>query len=327
MRYRPLADGCDLSVSLVGLGTGGFGGEVDEATAVALLDRAREAGVTLVDTADAYKKGESERIIGRYLTDRRCRSSVVLATKAGSAQSVPAGVRGGSRAHLVAACEASLRRLQTDHIDLYQLHRPDFDTPIDETLDALSRLKDAGKIRYAGSSTFPAWLLSAAYTSEFGRVLVTEQAPYNFLDRQAETDVAPTLERFGRGMVSWSSLAGGILSGQYSPESVPPGSRLARKGRDSRFGRRVTAEAVSVAHRLGPLARSAGLTTAQLALCWLLGRPAMRSALVGPRTITQLDELLRSADRVLPDVIRTRMDALNPSGSAAADFHNATNWP
>jgi aryl-alcohol dehydrogenase-like predicted oxidoreductase len=226
------------------------------------------------------------------------------------------------------ACEDSLRRLQTDHIDLYQIHRPSFTIPQDETLGALSDLVRQGKVRYIGSSTFPAWkLMEALATSErLGLArYVTEQPPYNFLDRRIENELVPLAQQYGVGILPWSPLAGGVLAGRYRPgEQAPADSRFARSG--GFFTERVTQRAIEVAAQVAELARQRSMTIAQLAIVWAKDQPAITAPIMGPRTMEQLDDLLPVLEMKLSAEDRAALDELNPPGTAITDFHNTTGW-
>lgn len=328
MRYRVLGRS-GLKVAPLALGTGHFGGPTPEVEAWSILDQALDAGINLIDTADAYKGGKSEQIIGRYLSARHRRSQVVLATKVGSAKTVRPEQRAGSRVHILEACEASLRRLGTDYIDLYQLHRPDFDTPFAETLDALGDLVKQGKIRYAGTSTFPAWLIVEGLKTDLGSPaewLISEQPPYNLIDRRAENELVPMALRFGIALIPWSPTAGGILSGQYCATSLSPNARLNRQGGQSRFGQRVTRPAVAAAARVVELASSLGLTATQLALLWCKEQPGVTAPIFGPRTVPHLQDALQILYSRLDPEVGAELDLVNGPGNAQGDFHNSASW-
>jgi aryl-alcohol dehydrogenase-like predicted oxidoreductase len=223
-----------------------------------------------------------------------------------------------------------LRRLQTDHIDLYQMHRPSLDIPQDETLRALDDLVRSGKVRYVGCSTHPAWMvMEAIATSERLGITryISEQPPYNLLDRRIENELVPLAQRHGLALLPWSPLAGGILAGRYNNmEETPEGSRLARNGRESPFGQRVTRRGVEVARALDPIAKEQNMTISQLALLWAKDQPGITSPIIGPRTMEQLEDALGILERTLDDETRSRLDALNPPGNAVSDFHNSNNW-
>jgi aryl-alcohol dehydrogenase-like predicted oxidoreductase len=222
------------------------------------------------------------------------------------------------------ALEASLRRLQTDHLDLYQLHRPDAETPLEETMRALDDMVSQGKVRYVGSSTFPAWVLmeAIAISSRNGWVpFVTEQSPYNLLDRRIEVDLVPMALREGVGLITWSPLAMGMLAGRYaSSDSPPPGSRVARLG--GIYAERVTDPAIETARTLGSLARGAGMEPACMALAWLRDRPGVCSVLLGPRTEAQLDAALASLEVEVSRELADRIDGVVPPGTAVTNFLN-----
>ncbi len=329
MTYRSLGR-TGVQVSPLCLGAMNFGDPTPEDESLRIIDAALDGGINFIDTADVYNTGESERIVGRALQRNGRRDEVVLATKVNGEMGPGPNDRGISRYHVIAACEASLRRLQTDHIDLYQLHRPALDIPQDETLRALDDLVRAGKVRYVGCSTFPAWMvmegLGVSERQGLARY-ISEQPPYNLVDRRIENELVPLAQRYGMALLPWSPLAGGILAGRYNDEgAAPSGSRLERNGRESLFGDRVTRRAVSVARSLADLAREHDMTASQLALLWCKDQPGVTSPILGPRTMEQLQDALGVLDRDLDDDLRARLDRLNPPGNAVSDFHNSNPW-
>jgi 1-deoxyxylulose-5-phosphate synthase len=329
MSYRSLGR-TGVQVSPLCLGAMNFGGPTAEDESQRIIDAALDAGINFIDTANVYNDGESERIVGAALERSGRRHEVVLATKAHGVMGPGPNDRGNSRYHLIRACEDSLRRLQTDHIDLYQIHRPAFDIPQDETLRALDDLVRAGKVRYIGCSTHPAWkVMEALMISEQQGIAryIAEQPPYNLLDRRIENELVPLAQQYGLALLPWSPLAGGILSGKYSdPAAVPEGSRLDRSGRDSLFGQRVTRRGIAVAQALQPIAEERGLTVSQLALLWCKEQPGITAPIIGPRTMAQLEDALAVLDRQLADEDRRRLDELNGPGNAVSDFHNSNAW-
>jgi aryl-alcohol dehydrogenase-like predicted oxidoreductase len=317
MRYRKLG-GSGIEVSTLALGTMMFGrwGNPDEQSCRQIVDRALAAGVTLFDTADIYDFGVSEEILGRALAGRRDR--VVLATKVGNAMSDDPLERGLSRRWVTQSCEASLRRLGTDYIDIYQMHRPDADTPIDETLQALDDLVTAGKVRSIGTSTFsPAQLGEARDRAEQLGVTVpcSEQPPYSALVRAAEVEVLPWCLRHDVGVLVWAPLNGGWLTGKYQSESVDSVSRAARE--PDHFDHRdeaIRGEKRRLVAALTAVADSAALTVIQLALGFVLANPAVTAALIGPRTPEQLDPLLAAADVSLSTDVLAAVDEIVAPG-------------
>ena len=307
-----------VQVSPLCLGAMMFGswGNRDHDESVRIIHRALDSGINFVDTADVYSSGESETIVGKALTGGR-RANVVLATKAHGAMGEDANQRGNSRRWLVRECENSLRRLGTDYIDLYQIHRPDPDTDIDETLGALSDLIAAGKILYAGSSTFPAeQIVEAQWTAQRrGRErFISEQPPYSILVRGIEADVLPACQRYHMGVISWSPLAGGWLSGRYRLDADLPVStraqRIPQRFDMSLPGNRLKLEA---ADRLARLAAEAGMSLIHLALGFVLSHPGVTSAIVGPRTMDHLDSQL-GAPETLPAGLLDQIDEIVPPG-------------
>jgi len=306
-----------IEVSTLGLGTMMFGrwGNPDERECRQMVDMAIDAGVTLFDTADIYDFGTSEEFLGRALGDRRDR--VVLATKVGNAMSEDPAERGLSRRWITQSCEASLRRLGTDHIDLYQMHRPDPDTLIDETLEAMDELVRAGKVGAIGTSTFSVEQLTEAKAAAEGHGVTlpcSEQPSYSMLVRAIETDVLPWCRRNDVGVLVWAPLNGGWLTGKYQSDAVADGSRATRE--PDHFDHRdeaMRAEKRALVGRLTAIADAAGVTLVQLALGFVLANPAVTSALIGPRTPEQLASLLTAAGVVLPaDVVAAVDDVVAP---------------
>jgi aryl-alcohol dehydrogenase-like predicted oxidoreductase len=252
-----------------------FGGPTSEEDSVNIVDAAVDGGINFIDTANVYNTGESERIVGQALKQNGRRDQVVLATKAHGVMGPGPNDQGNSRYHLMRACEDSLRRLGTDHIDLYQIHRASLEIPQDETLRALDDLVRSGKVRYIGCSTHPVWMvMEALMVSERLGIAryISEQPPYNLLDRRIENELVPLAQRYGMALLPWSPLAGGILAGRYNDsESVPEGSRLERSGGES-----LRAACLAARHRGGPRARAAG------ARAWSDAKPVCASLVQGP---------------------------------------------
>jgi aryl-alcohol dehydrogenase-like predicted oxidoreductase len=328
MDYRTLGR-TGVMVSPLCLGTMNFGMPTDEATSIQIVNKALDGGINFIDTANVYNAGESERIVGKALKENGKRDSIVLATKANGAMGPGPNDRNITRYHIMKACEDSLRRLQTDHIDLYQMHRPSFTIPPDETLRALDDLVRQGKVRYIGSSTFPAWkLMEHLATSERLGIAryVTEQPPYNLLDRRIENELIPLCQSYNVGVLPWSPLAGGVLAGRYhSGEKSPADSRLARQA-GGFFIERVTERAVVAAEKAAALAARRHLTVSQFALAWVKDQPGVTAPIIGPRTVAQLEDLLPVLDTRLTAEDGKAVDEINPPGSSVSDFHNTTGW-
>jgi aryl-alcohol dehydrogenase-like predicted oxidoreductase len=327
MEYRALGR-TGVKVSPLCLGTMNFGEPTAEDESMRIIHAALDGGINFIDTANMYNAGESERIIGKALKQGNRRDRVVLATKCYFPMGDGPNDRGVSRYHIFKACEDSLRRLDTDHIDLYQIHRPDFDVPIDETLSALTDLVRQGKVRYIGCSTYPAWkVMEALMVSEqkgYAR-FVSEQPPYNLLDRRIENELVPLARDYGLGLIPWSPLAMGMLAGRYPLDgSLPEGSRAARLG--SFYAERLNRRGLEIGSRLVDMAAERGLTPAQLAMLWVKDQPGVTAPIIGPRTMNHLVQMLPLLEMTLPDEDRTQFDELNPPGSAASDFHNSSGW-
>jgi aryl-alcohol dehydrogenase-like predicted oxidoreductase len=327
MEYRVLGR-TGVKVAPLCLGTDNFANPTPEAESIEIINRALDAGINLIDTSNSYVKGESERIIGRALAANGRRQEVIIATKAHYPTGPGPNDRGNSRLHLMRACEDSLRRLGTDYIDLYQLHRPVFDIPIDETLGALTDLVRQGKVRYIGSSTAPAWkVMEALMVSETkGYVrFVSEQPPYNLLDRRIENELVPMCQAYGLGILPWTPLAMGVLAGRYADADVyPSGSRASLRG--GIYAERVTARGIEVGNQFVGLAKERDMSPAQLAVLWVKDQPGITAPLIGPRTLEQLEHFLPVMEMELDETIRLACDELVPPGSVAANFHNSAPW-
>jgi aryl-alcohol dehydrogenase-like predicted oxidoreductase len=247
---------------------------------------------------------------------------VVLATKVhGKMADDDPNASGNTRRHIVEQCDASLRRLQTDWIDLYQIHRPQSDVPIDETLRALDDLVRAGKVRYIGTSTFAAWQAVEALwvAKELGlNRFVSEQPPYNILDRRVERELIPMARTYGYAIIPWSPIAGGLLSGKYTRENPNPADSRYSAGDNPRLAERKTAAVWDVVEGLAPMARSKGCTMAQLALAWVAGRPGVTSPIIGPRTMDQLTASLRCLEVKLDAAALARLDEIFPGPGGEA---------
>jgi len=309
-----------VKVSPLCLGAMMFGawGNPDHDESVRIIHRALDAGINFIDTADVYSGGESEEIVGKALAAGR-RDDIVLATKAHASMGDDPNQQGNSRRWLIRECENSLRRLGTDYIDLYQIHRPDPSTDIDETLGALSDLIRAGKICYAGSSTFPAsQIVEAQWTAQRRdrERFVCEQPPYSILVRGVEAEILPTCQQYGMGVIPWSPLAGGWLSGRYRKDAELPVSnraqRLPQRYDLSLPGNQAKLEA---ADRLARLAEEAGLSLVQLAIAFVLNHPAVTAPIIGPRTMEQLESQLAAADVKLSSDVLDRIDEIVPPGT------------
>jgi aryl-alcohol dehydrogenase-like predicted oxidoreductase len=319
MNYRKLGR-TGLKVSPLCLGAMMFGrrGNADHADCVRIIHRALDAGINFVDTANVYSNGESEEIVGQAL--RGHRDQVVLATKVHGEMGPGPNDRGNSRVHILREVEHSLRRLQTDYIDLYQIHRPDPDTPIEETLRALDDLVHSGKVRYIGSSTFAAWELVESYWVSDRYNLARfecEQPPYSIFVRHIEKDVLPVCQKYGTGVIPWSPLNRGWLAGRYRKgQEIDPQSRAARGDAfidrpDSPAGQRK----LELVEELMPMTRDVNARLAQYALAWTLANPVVTAPIIGPRTMEQLEDNLGALEITIPPEHLRRIDELVPPGT------------
>lgn len=312
MRYRTLGR-TGIKVSPYALGAMMFGavGNPDHDDSIKIIHRALDAGINFVDTADMYSHGESEQIVGKALKGRR--DDVVLATKARLPMGEDPNHQGASRRWLVRACEDSLRRLETDYVDLYQVHRPDNDTDIEETLSALTDLERAGKVRAFGTSSLPASDIVQAHWVAERRGLIrlrTEQPPYSILDRGIEREVLPVVQEYGMGTLVWSPLAGGLLTGRYRKNQRNTTHR-------SQFGFQYLSDErrLDAVEQLIPLAQDSGISLTHLAMAFVLAHPGVTSAIIGPRIMAHLDDLLAGIDVTLTDEILDRIDEIVPAGT------------
>jgi aryl-alcohol dehydrogenase-like predicted oxidoreductase len=320
-----------VSVSPLCLGAMMFGawGNTDHEDSISIIHRALDAGINFIDTADVYSRGESEEIVGKALAGGR-RDSVVLATKVhGKMHDHDPNQFGNSRRWIIAEVENSLRRLKTDWIDLYQIHRPEPDTDIDETLGALSDLVHAGKVRFIGSSTFPAdQIVQAQWAAERrGRErFVCEQPPYSMLIRRIEADVLPVCEQYGIGVIPWSPLAGGWLSGRYRKGGTSPGESRRAQMLPERYDMTLPGNQAKLdaADALGALADQAGITLIEMALAFVTTHPAVTAAIIGPRTMEQLESQLPALQRTLSADVLDRIDEIVPPGRTVNP--NDTGW-
>ena len=319
MKYTTLGR-TGVQVSRLCLGCMNFGGRTSAAEAETIIHQAIDAGINFIDTANVYGhepgnyhegRGRSEQIVGKALKSGSKRDNIVLATKTHYPMAPGPNGGGNSRRHIIEQCHESLRRLSTDRIDLYQLHAADTAVPIDETLRALDDLIRAGKVRYIGTSGFPAWkLLEALWVAkEYGlNRFISEQPPYNLLDRRIERELLPMAQSYGLGIITWAPLAGGFLTGKYKPDQpVPDDSRYSEFWRG--FGAEHYRPSVfEIIERVTAVAQTKNCSLAQLALAWQLHQPAITAPIIGPRTTAQLEDALGAVDIELTPEDLTRVD-------------------
>ncbi|MDF2745434.1 MAG: aldo/keto reductase [Actinomycetia bacterium] len=331
MEYRVLGR-TGVTVSNLCLGAMMFGpwGDPDHDNGIRTIHRALEAGINFLDTADVYSQGESEEIVAKAIAGRR--DDIILATKFhGAMGGDDPNQQGSSRRWIIREVEDSLRRLGTDWIDLYQVHRPRTDTDIEETLSALSDLVHQGKVRYIGSSTFPAsqiveaqWVARERHLRRF----VTEQPPYSMLVRSVEADVLPTCARHGMGVIPYSPLAGGWLSGRWRKDTgQQPSSRAGRLPERFDLSLPANQRKLDAVEQLARLAEEAGITLIQLAIAFVLNHPAITAPIIGPRTMEQLESQLAAADVVLDHAMLDRIDEIVPPGTTINPADNSFDNP
>jgi len=324
MEYRLLGR-TGVQVSPLCLGCMNFGWKTGPKDSRRIIDRAIEAGINFLDTANVYAKGRSEEVVGEALQRNGRRDRIVLATKVHGTMGSGPNQSGNSRRHIIEQCEASLRRLRTDWIDLYQIHRPQSVVPIDETLRALDDLVRQGKVRYLGTSTFAAWqLVESLWVSDrYGLSrFVCEQPPYHILDRRIERELIPMADTYGIGIIPWSPLAGGLLTGKYSRDEAPKGSRY-----EDMESARVSEAAFEVIDELAQLVQAKGCSMSQFALAWCMSREAVTSPIIGPRTAEQLEDNLKALDVDITDEDAETVDRLVEPGAVVSPFYEADFGP
>lgn len=333
MKYRPLGRS-GVMVSELCLGCMNFGGVTSDADGMEIIDRAIDEGFNFLDTANVYSRGGSEIAVGKALKRNGKRERIVLATKVhGRMHDEDILAAGNNRRHIMQACEASLKRLQTDYIDLYQLHRPNSNIPIDETLRALDDLIRAGKVRYIGASTFPAWRILESFwvAKELGlNRFVSEQPPYHLLDRSIERELIPMARSYGMAILPWSPLARGFLTGKYKRgEAIPGDSRFGSDtGRGAALERRTRQHFSDRAYNLldvvMQMASEKGCSPSKLALAWVLSKPGVTSAIIGPRTMAHLVDNIGALDLQLSDSDQAQLDQIAEPELATVPYYHGS---
>jgi aryl-alcohol dehydrogenase-like predicted oxidoreductase len=326
LEYRQLGR-TGMKVSNICLGCMMFGGKTNPKESAAIIDRALDAGVNFLDTANVYNAGRSEEVTGDALKNNGKRNAVVLATKVHGRMGRGENDMGNTRRHIIEQCEASLRRLQTDWIDLYQIHRPDPHIPIDETLRALDDLVRSGKVRYLGTSTYAAWqLVESLWVSKEHHLnrFVCEQPPYHILDRRIERELLPMAQTYGFGVIPWSPLAGGMLTGKYRRGEEPPeDSRWASYANNPIQRRRMNDRIYDAVEALEPLAKAKGCTMSQLALAWCVQQPVVTSPIIGPRTMEQFEDNMGALAVTVTAQDREAIDGIVRPGTHVSPYYEA----
>ena len=327
MEYRYLGS-TGVQVSPICLGTMMFGGQTDEATSIEIIHKAHDLGINFIDTANMYNAGESERVVGKAIADRR--DDIVLATKGRQPMGQGPNESGASRLHLMREVDRSLQRLNTDFIDLYYTHAPDTNTPIDETLRAMDDMVRSGKVRYMACSNFWAWQVAEAlWTSDRLQLnsICCVQPLYNIVNRNIEVELLPLCQKHGLGVVTYSPLARGILTGKYAPGEAPPeGTRAARN--DPRMMQAEWREAsLQVSHALGEYLAQRGLNSTQFALAWCMANPILSSMIIGPRTVEQFENNLGCLEITVSEEDERFVDSLVPPGEHSGLGFQDTAYP
>ena len=328
MEYRSLGR-TGTKVSTLCLGCLMFGGRTDEADSMDIIDRAIDGGINFFDTANMYVRGKSEEMVGKAFKRNGKRAQIVLATKVHfRMDDEDPNAQGNSRRHIIEQCEASLQRLQTDYIDLYQIHRPCSDIPIDETLRALDDLIRSGKVRYIGSSTFAAWQVveSLWASKELGlNRFICEQPPYHLLDRSIERELVPMAQTYGTALIPWSPMAGGFLTGKYRRGEARPAD--ARYQDESQNADLFSDAAFNVLDVVLAIAAEKGCTPSQLSLAWCAQQPGITSPIVGVRTMEQMEDNLGAINVEVTDEDRERIDEVATPGEAIRQYYRADFGP
>ena len=319
-----------VKVSPLTLGCMMFGRRTELEDSVRIIDHAIDAGINVLDTSNSYSRGVSEQFTGEALKRNGKRDRIFLASKVHfPMDDADPNAQGVSRRHIIEQAEASLRRLQVDHLDLYQIHRPHPEVAIDETLRALDDLVRSGKVRYIGTTTFASWqIVEALWASDRLHLnrFVSEQPPYNLLDRRIERELIPAAQTFGLGVIPWSPLGGGLLTGKYKRDQpAPENSRYSTPG--PLQARRFTRESFDVIEPLQALADEKGVPLSQLALAWVVQQPGITSPIIGPRTLEQLEDAIKALDIDITADDRKRIDEIIPPGTHVAPFYQADHGP
>ena len=330
MELRPLGR-TGVKVSNLCLGCMMFGGKTNAADSYAIIDKAIDAGINFLDTANVYSRGKSEEVTGEALKRNGKRQNIVLATKVHGQMGDDPNQYGNNRRHIIESCEASLRRLQTDYIDLYQIHRPQPDIPIDETLRAMDDLIRSGKVRYIGTSTFAAWQVveSLWVSKELGlNRFICEQPPYHILDRRIERELIPMAMTYGMAVIPWSPLAGGMLTGKYHRGEEPPeDSRWASYNANPQQRRRWNDQIFDALDGLEPIIEAKGVSMSQFALAWAAAQPGVTSPIIGPRTMEQLEDNLKAFEVTITDEDNKAVNRVVRPGTHVSPYYEAEFGP
>jgi aryl-alcohol dehydrogenase-like predicted oxidoreductase len=320
-----------VKVSSVCLGAMMFGGRTNAEDGYEIIDKAIDLGINFIDTANVYNLGGSETVVGEALKRNGRRERMVIATKVnGVIDAEDPNGRGNSRRHIIMQCEASLRRLQTDWIDLYQLHRADTEMAQDETLRAMDDLVRSGKVRYIGTSNYAAWQMVESFmvSKEYGlNRFVCTQPPYNLLDRRVERELIPMCQTYGVAVIPWSPLAGGTLTGKYRRDEPIPGDARFANMTGARYARFLNERMHDVIEGLEPLAAEKGVPLSQLALAWVHSRPGVTSAIIGPRTMEQFDDNMAALNVELTEEDLLLIDEIAPPGEHTVNYYAADFGP
>ena len=330
LEYRQLGR-TGIKVSNLCLGCMMFGGKTTPADSARIIDRSLDAGINFLDTANVYNQGRSEEATGAAIAASGKRQQIILATKVHGRMGEGVNDMGNTRRHIIEQCEASLRRLGTDYIDLYQIHRPDPHIPIDETLRALDDLIRSGKVRYIGTSTYAAWqVVESLWVSKEYNLnrFICEQPPYHILDRRIERELVPMAQTYGIGIIPWSPLAGGMLTGKYERGQEPPeDSRWASYSQNPVQRRRWTDAIFDATEALLPIAGEKGCTMSQFAVAWAMAQPGITSPIIGPRTFEQLEDNIGAFDVEITEADKKAVNSIVRPGSYVSPYYEAEFGP
>ncbi|RKY01755.1 MAG: aldo/keto reductase [Spirochaetes bacterium] len=326
MNYRRLGRS-GLKVSTIILGTMNFGDATPKEEAVKIIDAALDEGINCIDCADIYAGGKSEEIVGEALKRGAKRDKVLITTKVFWKTGDNPNDGGNTKHHIIEECNRSLKRLKTDYIDIYFLHRTDFNVPQEESLEALDLLVKQGKVRYIGCSTHPVWrIVEAFWIAELHNLtkFVCEEPPYNLLERRIENELIPACKTYDLGIITWSPLAQGLLAGNYQNiENLPEGSRATRS---PVYRERITKEGIKISRKFAEFSKKIGITPAQFAVSWVLHQEGITGTIIGPRTLYQFKELIKASDIKLGKRELNYCDKLVPPGQFVSNHFNTSLW-